>query len=162
MRRVIFAALSTIAGLVMLLSFKSRSTPTAVVATTPAVSNSGASTNKSGAVGGGRGGTPSSTTTGSASSTGTETELGVAANTRYGPVQVKITVRKGEVTAVEAVEYPEESPRDQQINSYAIPELNQAATAAKGGDIDLITGATYTSTGYITSLQSALNEAGLK
>jgi uncharacterized protein with FMN-binding domain len=73
---------------------------------------------------------------------------------------VKITITNGRPSAVEAVEYPEESPRDEQINSYAIPQLNQEAVAAKSAKIDMVSGATYTSTGYITSLQSALDQAG--
>jgi uncharacterized protein with FMN-binding domain len=59
------------------------------------------------------------------------------------------------------VEYPENSPRDQQINAYAVPELNQEAVTAGRATIDVVSGATYTSNGYITSLQSALDQAGL-
>ena len=86
---------------------------------------------------------------------------GEAADTRYGPVQVQITVRNGQITGVNAVEYPQESSRDEQINAYAIPQLNQEALAAKSANIDMVSGATYTSSGYLTSLQSALNQAGL-
>ena len=86
---------------------------------------------------------------------------GAAADTRYGPVQVQITVTDGKVTSVKAVEYPREDPRDAEINSYAIPQLNQEATSAKSAQIDTVSGATYTSEGYIESLQSALNQAGL-
>ncbi len=46
----------------------------------------------------------------------------------------------------------------QQINSYAIPELNQEALAAGNANIDIVSGATYTSDGYIQSLQSALDK----
>lgn|SRR5437763_654851 len=141
MKRVIFAAVSTVAGLTMLLSFKTRATPTAA-ATNPAVSA----------------GTPGPSTP---STSGTTTVTGSASNTRYGPVQVKITVTNGQVTAVQAVEYPQESRRDEQINAYAIPVLNQEATAAKTAKIDMVSGATYTSSGYINSLQNALNKAGL-
>ena len=62
------------------------------------------------------------------------------------------------VTAVTATEYPEETPRDYQINSYAIPQLNSEATAAGSANIDSVSGATYTSQGYIGSLQSALDK----
>jgi uncharacterized protein with FMN-binding domain len=86
---------------------------------------------------------------------------GAAADTMYGPVQVRITVRSGKITAAQAVEYPENSPRDQQINAYAIPALNQETVAAGSATIDMVSGATYTSQGYITSLQSALDQAGL-
>jgi uncharacterized protein with FMN-binding domain len=76
-------------------------------------------------------------------------------------VQVQITVTDGTVTAVQAVDYPQNDPRDQQINSYAIPVLNQEATAARSTSIDMVSGATYTSQGYIQSLQGALDQAGL-
>jgi uncharacterized protein with FMN-binding domain len=76
-------------------------------------------------------------------------------------VQVRITVANGTVTAVEAVDYPQNNPRDAQINAYAIPQLNSEVLAAKSASIDMVSGATYTSEGYISSLQSALDQAGL-
>ena len=65
------------------------------------------------------------------------------------------------ITAVNALEYPEGTPRDQQINSYAIPQLNQETLAADSAHIDTVSGATYTSGGYIGSLQNALDKAGI-
>jgi uncharacterized protein with FMN-binding domain len=79
----------------------------------------------------------------------------------FGPVQVQITVKNGKVTAARAVQYPQESARDQEINSYAIPVLNQEAVSAGSASIDAVSGATYTSGGYVTSLQSALDKAGV-
>ena len=136
MRRVALALFSTVTGLVMLLSFKTHSSTASVpVATAPAV--------------------PAGTSAGdSATSTDTQhldrqpstgTDDGTVQrrqrrrrpprprrrspatpiDTRYGPVQVQITVTNGKITAVNAVEYPQNDPRDQQINSYAIPQLNQ-------------------------------------
>jgi uncharacterized protein with FMN-binding domain len=150
MRRSVLAILSTIAGLVLLLTFKTQSTSTPAIATPPAaISPSTGSTGSSG----------SSTGTGTGSATKTVT--GAAAETRYGPVQVQITVKSGQLTAVTATEYPSNDSRDQEINSYAIPQLNQEATAARNAQIDTVSGATYTSEGYITSLQSAMDQAGL-
>ena len=83
------------------------------------------------------------------------------AQTVYGPVQVKITVKDGRITAATAVQYPSGTPRDYQINSYAIPQLNAAAVAAGNAKIDSVSGATYTSGGYIASLQSAVDKAGI-
>jgi uncharacterized protein with FMN-binding domain len=143
---------------VLLLGFKSHSTASSAAAL-PAVSSpaAGASGSTSGS------GSPSSpsSTSSTSTSTGTKTYTGQAADTRYGPVQVRITVTNGQVSAVQAIEYPENDPRDEQINSYAVPELNQEALAAKNSQIDTISGATYTSEGYINSLQSALDQAGL-
>ena len=146
MRRVITAVASTIAGLVMLLSFKTHSTTaaTAVPAATSTTTPGGSSSS------------PTSSTTSAA-----KTVTGDAAETRYGPVQVQITVKNGKVTAVTATEYPAGEPRDQQINAYAIPALNQEALQAGNANINLISGATYTSNGYIASLQSALSKVGL-
>ncbi len=146
MKRVVLAIVSTVASLVMVLSFKTHSpsaaaTPPAAISTT---TGSPATSQKS-------------TTTASTAKTYT----GGAADTRYGPVQVRIVVKNGKVTNVSAIEYPMSDPRDVQINSYAIPALNSEAASAGSAGIDMISGATYTSEGYIASLQDALNQAGL-
>jgi uncharacterized protein with FMN-binding domain len=81
--------------------------------------------------------------------------------TRWGTVQVQITVKDGKITAAEAVQYPNENPKDQQINAYAVPQLNSEAVAAQSASIDAVSGATVTSDGYIESLQSAIDAAHL-
>ncbi|HEX3612498.1 MAG TPA: FMN-binding protein [Sporichthyaceae bacterium] len=101
-------------------------------------------------------------TTGAAASGGSRTVTGSAAQTRYGPVQVQITVSGGRIVAAEAIEYPSESGRDRQINQVAVPELNQAVLGAQSAGIDTVSGATYTSIGYVQSLQSALDAANIK
>jgi uncharacterized protein with FMN-binding domain len=83
---------------------------------------------------------------------------GDAVDTRYGPVQVKISVRDGKVVSATATEYPTQDPRDAQINSFAIPQLDAEATQAGTASIDMVSGATFTSAGYISSLQSALDK----
>jgi uncharacterized protein with FMN-binding domain len=65
------------------------------------------------------------------------------------------------VTSATAVVYPNGNPRDQQINSYALPKLNNEAASASSARIDMVSGATVTSTGYLGSLQSAIDKAGL-
>jgi uncharacterized protein with FMN-binding domain len=70
-------------------------------------------------------------------------------------------VSAGRITAVEAVQYPNGNGRDQEINSYALPLLARAAVAAQTADIDLVSGATVTSDGYVQSLQSAIDKAHL-
>jgi len=84
---------------------------------------------------------------------------GEAAQTRYGPVQVQITVKAGRITAAEAVEYPTQDRRDQEINSWAIPQLQDETVQAQSAQIDTLSGATVTSVGYLTSLQSAIDQA---
>jgi|SRR6185312_8860757 uncharacterized protein with FMN-binding domain len=154
MRRVILAVSSTVVVLVLLLGFKSQSAPSV---TKPASASAGSSGSSGTGSGTGSGAGPG-TGSGTGSSTGTKTVTGEAADTRYGPVQVKVTVTSGKVTQVDAIDYPQTERRDQEINSYAIPQLNQEALAAGNANIDIISGATYTSDGYIQSLQSALDK----
>jgi uncharacterized protein with FMN-binding domain len=89
----------------------------------------------------------------------TATVTGASWPTVYGPVQVRVTVRGGRVTAADAVVYPVGTPRDVQINAFAIPRLNAEAVTADGARVDAVSGATYTSQGYSGSLQSALDRA---
>lgn len=165
MRRVALAVVSTVTGLIFLLSFKTHSvitTPAAAIS--PATAGTGG-TDQAGSASSSSGAS-STTKTAKASktapaSTAARTITGDAVETQYGPVQVQITVKSGTITAVNAVEYPANDPRDQEINSYAIPQLNQEALSAQSAQIDTVSGATYTSGGYLNSLQSALDQAGL-
>ena len=117
-------------------------------------SDSGASSTSSGDAS-----TPSSTPSPSASaSTGTTTVTGDAVNTRYGPVQVKVTFSGSTITAVETVQSPSGNGRDIEINDQALPILQQEALASQSANIDTVSGATYTSEGYIQSLQSAIDQ----
>lgn len=97
----------------------------------------------------------------SSGSTSTKTYTGAAASTRYGPVQVKITVVNGKIATVVVPQSPNSSPRDVQIADRALPVLVQETVAAQSAKIDMVSGATYTSDGYLTSLQSALDQAGM-
>ncbi len=165
MRRVILAIVGTVAGLVVLLSFKTHSTsaaatpPAAISGTSGQASASADTSGASGSSSARSSSKASSSPSGVASAAKTVT--GTVADTIYGPVEVQITVKNGKVTAAQAVQYPQDSPRDQQINSYAIPVLNQEAVSASSASIDAVSGATYTSGGYVTSLQSALDKAGV-
>ncbi|MEU9449421.1 FMN-binding protein [Streptomyces sp. NPDC048277] len=88
-----------------------------------------------------------------------KTVTGQVAQTQYGPVQVRITVSGGKITKAEAVQAPKGGLSDQKT-ALAVPKLNQEAVAAGNATIDSVSGATYTSTGYKQSLQSALDQAG--
>ncbi|MGZ6792527.1 MAG: FMN-binding protein, partial [Mycobacteriales bacterium] len=74
-------------------------------------------------------------------------------------VQVQLVLRAGKVLRATAIDYPQGSGVDQQINSYAIPLLQQETVATQGSRVDTVSGATYTSDGYRRSLQSALDAA---
>ena len=175
MRRIILAIVSTTAVLVFLLTFKthnvgSLTAPPAAVGTPSASAGGGAGTSGGTGAAGGASPTPSSSAagssaggagTGGSSSPAANTVTGAAADTIYGPVQVQITVKNGKLTAADATVYPTETPRDAQINAFAIPQLEQETVAAGNAKIDAVSGATYTSDGYIASLQSALDKAGI-
>ena len=86
---------------------------------------------------------------------------GSVASTRWGPVQVQLTVSGGKITAVHVVQQPDGNRRDEEINAYAVPTLVQETLDAQSAQIDMVSGATVTSEGYLQSLQSALDQAHL-
>jgi uncharacterized protein with FMN-binding domain len=158
MRRVALAIVSTVAGLVLLLGFKTHATSTPGTPAAAVSTPTGSSGTGNASTGNGNSTKKKSATT---STTRSATATGSSVATRFGPVQVKVTVTGSKVTGVTAVDYPTGNPRDAQINAYAIPALNQEAVAAGSANISMISGATYTSQGYIASLQSALNQLGV-
>jgi uncharacterized protein with FMN-binding domain len=89
----------------------------------------------------------------------TVTATGQTIQTRYGPVQVRITETSGRLTSVAAIQLPGGDPHSTQIASYAAPILRTEALKANSARIDVVSGATYTSDGYAQSLQSALDNA---
>ncbi len=140
------ASAATVSGMVLLLSLKPHTTPSvAGSAASPAPSSSSS--------------TSSGTAGSSGTAAGTQTLTGDSVQTHYGPVQVRVTLKNGKLTDVTAVTYPQENPRDQQINAHAVPQLTREALTAQSSDIDTVSGATYTSEGYQKSLQSALDSA---
>jgi uncharacterized protein with FMN-binding domain len=90
-----------------------------------------------------------------------KTVVGDVASTQYGDVQVRITVSGGRITAADAVKAPDSDANSRKIAARAVPELNKAAVAAQSAQIDAVSGASYTSEGYLSSLQSAIDKAGL-
>ncbi len=113
---------------------------------------------------------PSSSTTttsgssGSSGSSGTgaaQTVTGDVVQTRWGPVQVQVSTSGGQITSVEVLQYPSGNGKDVEINDYALPVLVDETLSTQSADIDMVSGATVTSVGYVDSLQSALDQAGL-
>jgi uncharacterized protein with FMN-binding domain len=82
---------------------------------------------------------------------------GPAENTQYGQVQVAITVSNGKITNADGT-LPDGGDS---IGQNAIPRLNQEVLTAQSANIQAVSGATYTSNGYIESLQQAVDQAGL-
>jgi len=153
MRRIVFVVMSTITAVVLLFSYRT-STNSALVAGSPVVQLPGSpgsasqprSSSKSG---------PATSKSSAANYTGD------SADTRWGPVQVQITVQGGKITASQAVQYPQNNGRDAQINGFALPILNQEVVQQQSAAIDTVSGATVTSGGYLQSLQSAIDQAHL-
>ncbi|MGZ4556717.1 MAG: FMN-binding protein [Mycobacteriaceae bacterium] len=165
MRRIVLTFASTAAALVLLFSYRT-STGSGDVAAKAIVAGS------AGVVSGGGSPIGTASSSGSAPPSGSPTVSAGAApaatsrvingstvQTRFGPVQVQITVSAGKVTAADAVQYPTRDRRDVAISSQAIPILDSEVLSAQSANIDAVSGASYTSDGYVQSLQSALDLA---
>lgn len=103
--------------------------------------------------------TPSSGTGTGGTSSGTRTVTGPTVQTRYGPVQVQLTLDGSRIVAARAVQSPGGDLRSRQINASAVPALIKETVDAQSAHLDAVSGATYTSEGYMSSLQSALDQA---
>jgi uncharacterized protein with FMN-binding domain len=153
MRRITLWGLSTLSVLVLLFSYSTSTTgPQATSAPSSLYSSS---TPGSSGTGSGSGSSSGSTDTGG------KTVTGSVSQTRWGPVQVQLKVSNGKIADVSVIQYPNGNGRDQEINSQALPILIQETVAAQSAQIDMVSGATVTSDGYLESLQSALDQAGL-
>jgi uncharacterized protein with FMN-binding domain len=106
--------------------------------------------------------TPAPTSTvvpGTPAASGTFT--GALVDTRYGAVQVRITVSGQKVVDIQAVALPHDRARSAAISQYSSPILRGEAIQAQSARIDVVSGATYTSVAYGRSLDSALKQAHL-
>jgi uncharacterized protein with FMN-binding domain len=154
MLRAVLALGGTAAGLAALLSFKTH--PAALAApAAPAPSAAGTTaapkqpTAKSGA----------RQPAGSGTMTTTHTVTGSVENTQYGPMQIELTLAGKKITNVKVVQQTNDGSLSQQIDAMAIPKLTSETLTAQSARIDAVSGASYTSQGYIQSLQSALDKA---
>lgn len=94
---------------------------------------------------------------GSAYKDGTYT--GDVADAFYGNIQVKAIISGGKITDVQFLQHPQDNPNSISINEQAMPFLKQEAIRAQRGRVDIVSGATDTSSAFIQSLSSALNQA---
>lgn len=172
MKRISFWLLSTLSAVVLLVGFDASQHGASVTAMTPFTSSgttggAGASTKSSGTSGhkGSGAGTNGSGTNGSGSNGSTsgtpKTVTGSTAQTIWGPVQVQLKVSSGKITSVQILKYPNSTSTDVAIAQYALPILMRETTQAQSARISMVSGATYTSQGYLQSLQSALDQAHL-
>jgi uncharacterized protein with FMN-binding domain len=147
MRRLTLWIVSTIAGVVLLFSYRTSlggTPPAPVTGAAPGIvpESSG----------------PAPASPGSAR-TGAMTVNGSVAATRWGPVQVQIKIHDHKITDVRVLRRPDGNDRDDEINGYALPQLRSEVLQAQSAHIDAVSGATVTSGGYLESLQAALDAA---
>lgn len=112
-------------------------------AQSPSAAGNGSSTNPAPA-GGGRDGT----------------FTGSSIDTPYGSVQVAVTTSGGSISEVTALHLTDQGGRSVQISNYAAPILRGEVIQSQSAQVDMVSGATYTSEAYLSSLQSALDQAG--
>jgi uncharacterized protein with FMN-binding domain len=161
MKRVIFSVLGTVAGLVALLDFKSHGQAITASgplpsAQLPATSSGGAANPVSNPTS-----TPQSTRASSPAASA-RTVAGPSIETRYGIVQVQVTVSGGNIENVKFLQLTAYDGRSAEINAAAAPTLLHETLDAQSAQIDAVSGATFTSDGYVQSLQSALDQAGIR
>jgi uncharacterized protein with FMN-binding domain len=86
------------------------------------------------------------------------TATGPLIETFYGPVQVRVTVAAGTMTEIVEIKLPFEHEHSRWIKANLVPQLRQRVLTAQSADVDVVSGATYTGQGYLTSLQGALDQ----
>ena len=156
MRRVILAVTGTIAGLVALLSFKAH-VPTMPVASTSGTGGSSTSSSSSSSTSSSRTIPGEFQSVAGPLTAGETTITGKVANTVYGPVQIELVVKSHKIVKVAVLEQPTNTIHDIQIGEFAFPKLISETLTAQNAKIDAVSGASYTSAGYISSLQSAVD-----
>ena len=148
MRRIVIWLASTITIVALLFGYHTSTNKSTSAATVPSASAPTATVSS-----------PQADSSGNSSNIKTYT--GSVAQTRWGPVQVKITVQDGKLTKVTVMQQPNGNQRDQEINDQALPILIDETVSAQSAKIDMVSGATVTSEGYLQSLQAAIDEAGI-
>jgi uncharacterized protein with FMN-binding domain len=156
MRRIVIWLASTVTIVVLLFGYHTSTNKTTSAATVNSTSSPTASTGSLSSSS-----SSSSSGSGSGGSSKTTTYTGSVAQTRWGPVQVKITVQSGKITKVTVLQQPNGNHKDAEINSQALPILIDETVQSQSANIDMVSGATVTSEGYLQSLQAALDEAGI-
>ena len=103
--------------------------------------------------------TATAATTAAAPAAPSGTFDGSAVQTRFGPVQVSVTIANGTITEVTALQLTNDGGRSVMISNQAAPILRSEVLAAQSAQVQNVSGATYTTNGYLTSLQAALDAA---
>lgn len=87
------------------------------------------------------------------------TYTGSVEDAYYGNVQVSATISGGKIADVAFLQYPDTHDTSVMINQQAMPYLKQEALQTQNADVQIISGATFTSQAFIQSLASALKQA---
>ena len=85
--------------------------------------------------------------------------VGSVADAYYGNVQVSVTISGGRISKVKFLQYPNTHSTSVYINQQVMPYLQQEAIQSQSSNVQMITGATFTSQAFVQSLQAALNKA---
>jgi len=87
------------------------------------------------------------------------TFTGSIANAYYGNIQVSVQIQSGKIVNVNFLQFPNDNPTSYSINQQADPYLKQEAISAQNAQVNVISGATFSSQAFIQSLTSALSQA---
>jgi len=155
MRRIVIASLTTATSVGLLMAY-----PTSHNASTASSGSTTTRAKTAGTVAGSAASGTAAKTTKTTSGT-SKTFDGDAVDTRWGVVQVQITVKNGKVVSAKTLQQPNDNGHSQDINAFAVPILNSEVVKTGSAAIDSVGGATVTSNGYTSSLQSALDAAKL-
>jgi uncharacterized protein with FMN-binding domain len=153
MRRTIPVLAATAGGLALLANFHTSPVASTAGALSPSTTATSAPPRGSGSP------TPAPATT-TTTSGGTRVIDGPVASNEYGDVQVRVTLNGSQIVDVQALQLPQDRSRSARISDAAGPILRREALHAQSANIDLVSGATYTSESYAESLQGALDKAG--
>jgi uncharacterized protein with FMN-binding domain len=181
MKKIVIALMGTVSGLVLLFSYHTSMgdstdpadaagatgaggtngpSPSGTNGSTPSAQESDDQQDSDASEAGKSTSDSSSNSSNSSGSLAAGTWTGQAVSTRWGDVQVQIKVKDGRIKAAQTLKYPNDNPKDVQINSYALPILQQQTVERQSAELDGVSGATVTSEGYVRSLQSAIDQAG--
>ena len=175
MRRLLLSLAGTAAGLAAVLSFKTQGSAAtsgamaapqtgtqgsaSAAASTGSTSTGSTSPKSSGGTAAAQQGGTAAAQGGTAAAAGAKVLTGAVDNTPYGPMQVQVTMEGRKITDVKVLQETNTGSLSQQIDANAVPQLTKETLAAQSARIDAVSGASYTSAGYIKSLQSALDQA---
>ncbi|EAP98084.1 hypothetical protein JNB_14008 [Janibacter sp. HTCC2649] len=89
------------------------------------------------------------------------TVKGAVIRTQYGPVQIRLSYSGKRITDIQPLQLTDSSGTSVRISNRAAPILRRKALAAQSAQVDMVSGASYTSSAYLQSLQSAIDAAHL-